>query len=84
MMLCFLLWEARNASHFLPWEARNASHSEGFVSEKAYSHFRKTMLRVAGFEPATTCTQNRYATKLRYTLATYSGGLEPPTFSLEG
>lgn len=24
--------------------------------------------RVAGFEPATTYTQNRYATKLRYTL----------------
>ena len=42
------------------------------------------VIRVAGFEPATTCTQNRYATKLRYTLNAYSGGLEPPTFNLEG
>ena len=40
-------------------------------------------VRVAGFEPATTCTQNRYATELRYTL-TYSTGFEPVTFSLEG
>ena len=41
------------------------------------------VFRVAGFEPATTCTQNRYASKLRYTLA-YSTGFEPVTFSLEG
>ena len=39
--------------------------------------------RVVGFEPTTTCTQNRYATKLRYTLP-YSSGFEPLTFSLEG
>ena len=28
-------------------------------------------VRVAGFEPATTCSQNRYATMLRYTLGRY-------------
>ena len=26
------------------------------------------VFQVVGFEPTTTCTQNRYATKLRYTL----------------
>ena len=42
-------------------------------------------LRVAGFEPATTCTQNRYATKLRYTLEinAYPGGFEPPASRVE-